>query len=127
MLFFLVKTSLSISPLLILRSGTSRADTVLAGWETLTNASTAVYNTLSDSVKPAYFQMVHHPVLASSNLGAMWIAQGMNALRASQARLSTNDLATQVEELFEKDYDLEAEYHSLLDGKITSFFFVCYV
>ena len=65
--------------------------------------------------------MVQHPVLASSNLGAMWITQGMNALRASQARLSTNNLASQVEELFEKDYDLEVEYHSLLDGEPHSF------
>lgn len=47
----------------------------------------------------------------------MWIASGMNNLRASQARLSTNDLATQVESLFAQDYDLEVQYHQLLDGK----------
>lgn len=41
----------------------------------------------------------------------------MNNLRASQARLSTNNYANLVEDLFEEDYKLETEYHSLLDGK----------
>ena len=61
--------------------------------------------------------MVQHPVLASSTLGKMWIAQGQNNLRASQARLSTNNLADEVEQLFEQDYDLELEYHTILDGE----------
>jgi hypothetical protein len=47
----------------------------------------------------------------------MLILAGQNNLRASQARLSTNSLADQVETLFEHDFDLETEYHSLLDGK----------
>jgi hypothetical protein len=41
----------------------------------------------------------------------------MNNLRAQQARLSTNDLADEVQSLFESDYDLEYEYHTMLDGK----------
>ena len=41
----------------------------------------------------------------------------MNNLRASQARLSTNEYAKQVEDLFERDYEIEQEYHGLLDGK----------
>jgi hypothetical protein len=77
---------------------------------------------------------VHHPVLASSNLQKLYITAGQNNLFASQARLSANDLAdevskfgfvvtysffidnSKVEQLFEGDYDLEAEYHTLLDG-----------
>ena len=47
----------------------------------------------------------------------MWVYQGMNNLRASQARLSTNELAKRVEDLFEEDYRLEDEYHNLLDGE----------
>ena len=38
-------------------------------------------------------------------------------MRAFQARLSANDYADQVEQLFEQDYDLEQEYHSILNGK----------
>ena len=41
----------------------------------------------------------------------------MNQLRVSQARLSANGLADEVSDLFEKDFDIETEYHPFLDGK----------
>lgn len=59
---------------------------------------------------------MYHPVVASANLGKMLISAGLNNLRASQARLSTNDVADQVQEFFDFDYELETEYHTLLDG-----------
>ncbi|KAK7046476.1 GH115-C domain-containing protein [Favolaschia claudopus] len=93
------------------------ADNVHASWNKLQAASTAIYNKLSSAMKPAFFQLVHHPVLASTNLGNMLIAAGQNNLRASQARLSANMLADQVETLFEHDFDLENQYHTMLDGK----------
>jgi hypothetical protein len=88
-----------------------------AAWTQLRAASTTIYNKLSTAMKPAFFQLVHHPVLASANLGAMMVAAGQNNLRASQARLSANALADEVETLFENDFDLETQYHTLLDGE----------
>lgn len=88
----------------------------MTAWDALVNASTKIYNSLSSEFQPSFFEMVHHPVLASSTLGKMWIFAGQNNLRASQARLSTNNLAGQVESLFEQDYALEQQYHQLLDG-----------
>ncbi|KXN92532.1 hypothetical protein AN958_05387 [Leucoagaricus sp. SymC.cos] len=93
------------------------AEDVLTAWDDLEKSSTAIYNSLPSSFKPAYYQLVHYPVLASSNVGKLITTAGQNNLRASQARLSTNDLADTVESLFEKDFDLETDYHSLLDGK----------
>ncbi|KAF9481597.1 hypothetical protein BDN70DRAFT_517933 [Pholiota conissans] len=93
------------------------ADTVLDNWATLQAASTSIYNSLSSAMKPAFFQLVHHPILASTNLANMLIAAGQNNLRASQARLSANQLADTVEELFEKDFDFEQQYHTMLNGK----------
>ncbi|KAJ6564988.1 hypothetical protein DFH09DRAFT_1475574 [Mycena vulgaris] len=93
------------------------AENVQAAWTQLQASSTAIYNKLSTAMKPAFFQLVHHPVLASANLGHMLIAAGQNNLRATQARLSTNGLADQVETLFENDFALETQYHSLLNGK----------
>ncbi|KAF7349457.1 GH115-C domain-containing protein [Mycena sanguinolenta] len=93
------------------------AENVQAAWNQLQNASTAIYDKLSPAVQPAFFQLVHHAVLASANLGNMMIAAGQNNLRASQARLSANALADLVETLFENDFDLEMQYHTLLDGK----------
>ena len=54
---------------------------------------------------------------ATYTLANMWISAGINNLRASQARLSTNDYADQVEELFEQDHDLEVQYHTILNGQ----------
>ncbi|KAF4611503.1 hypothetical protein D9613_003870 [Agrocybe pediades] len=93
------------------------AETVLNEWSTLLNASTQVYNSLSSAMQPAFFQLVHHPILASSNVAQMLVAAGQNNLRASQARLSTNQLADTVEQLFEKDFDFETQYHTMLNGK----------
>ncbi|RXW16249.1 hypothetical protein EST38_g9605 [Candolleomyces aberdarensis] len=93
------------------------AETVLAGWGTLLNASDRVYNSLSQTFQPAYFQLVHHPILAGSNLANMYVSAGLNRMRATQARLSANSLADTVERLFNIDYDIEERYNSLLNGK----------
>ncbi|KAF9074379.1 glycoside hydrolase family 115 protein [Rhodocollybia butyracea] len=93
------------------------ADRVVEAWDTLANVSTKIYNQLASDIQPSFFELVQHPVLASQTLGKMLIFAGQNNLRASQARLSTNELAEQVQELFEKDHDLEVEFHTLLDGK----------
>ncbi|KAJ6563652.1 hypothetical protein DFH09DRAFT_478550 [Mycena vulgaris] len=93
------------------------SENVLAAWDHLQESSTAIYNKLPAATKPAFFQLVQHPVLASANLGHMLIAAGQSILRASQARLSANDFADQVETLFENDFALESQYHELLDGK----------
>ncbi|KAK0237300.1 hypothetical protein EDD85DRAFT_837135 [Armillaria nabsnona] len=91
------------------------AETVVSAWDTLVGAATGIYDQLSEETKPAFFQLVYHPVVASANLGKMLISAGLNNLRASQARLSTNNLADQVQDFFDFDYELETEYHTLLD------------
>ena len=84
----------------------------------LSNASTRLYNRLPSDAKPAFFQLVHHPVQATLTLTNMWISAGVNNLRASQARLSANDFMDQVEQLFDQDYAIEVDYHSILNGGV---------
>ncbi|KAH6897655.1 hypothetical protein BKA70DRAFT_1528898 [Coprinopsis sp. MPI-PUGE-AT-0042] len=93
------------------------ADRVRAEWDNLVGTSTTVYDSLSASLKPAFFQMVHHPVTASANLAELIINAGLNNLRASQASQTANTYADTVEKLFDKDYDIEQDYHTLLGGK----------
>ncbi|KAH6897654.1 hypothetical protein BKA70DRAFT_1438250 [Coprinopsis sp. MPI-PUGE-AT-0042] len=97
------------------------ADRVRAEWDNLVGASTRVYNSLSGSLKPAFYQTVHHLVLASANVGQLIINAGMNNLRASQASQAANSYADTVEKLFDKDYDIEQDYHKLLGGKWNHF------
>ena len=56
----------------------------------------------------------------------MWVSAGINNLRTLQARLSANDYADKTFEWFERDYDLEHEYHTMLDGKWDQCVFVYY-
>ncbi|KAI0693088.1 hypothetical protein C8T65DRAFT_668723 [Cerioporus squamosus] len=92
------------------------ADNVLTMLQNLNNASTRIYNQLPSDAKPAFFQLVHHPVQATLTLTNMWISAGINNLRASQARLSANNFMDEVEQLFDEDYAIEVNYHSILDG-----------
>ncbi|TBU59951.1 hypothetical protein BD310DRAFT_1038213 [Dichomitus squalens] len=93
------------------------ADNVLAMLQGLSNSSTRLYNSLSSEFQPAFFELVHHPVQATLTLTNMWISAGINNLRASQARLSANNYMTQVESLFDQDYAIEVDYHTILNGK----------
>jgi hypothetical protein len=94
-----------------------RAENALAELKNMSAISTRLYDSISSEKKAAFFQLVHHPIQATLTLANMWISAGTNNLRASQARLSANDFANQTETLFEQDYDLEVEYHQLLDGR----------
>lgn len=93
------------------------AENMLAMWQATNDSATRILDTLPGDMLPAYFQLVYHPVQASYTVANMWISAGMNNLRASQAFLSANDYATQVETLFDQDWELEVEYDSILDGK----------
>ncbi|TBU43163.1 hypothetical protein BD309DRAFT_1019518 [Dichomitus squalens] len=93
------------------------AEKVLASLKAAAATSTRIYNSLSSSTKPAFFQLVQHPAQATYTLANLWISAGINNLRASQARISANDYSEQVEELFNEDYALEVNYHIILDGK----------
>ena len=94
---------------------------MLATLESAKAASIRIYNELPDSAKPAFFQLVHHPVQATFTLANMWISAGINNLRASQGRISANDYLTQVENLFDQDYAIEVDYHTILNGPSISF------
>ncbi|KAF9221732.1 glycoside hydrolase family 115 protein [Gyrodon lividus] len=98
------------------------AEIMLQDWDTVLNASTAIYSNVSAYMQPAFFELVQHPVEASHTVATMWIYAGINSLRASQARLSANEYADKVQALFQKDYDLELEYHTILDGEIHRIF-----
>lgn len=93
------------------------AETMLSEWQSLNATATKLFDSVSADKQGAFFQLVLHPVQASATLATMWIFAGINNLRASQARLSANGYKDSVEALFEADYALEQQYHSILGGK----------
>jgi hypothetical protein len=89
----------------------------MAEWDSLVEASTDIINNLPSDYYAPYFELIHHPTVASRTTQALYINAGLNQLYASQARSQVNALADSVEQLFEYDADLRDQYHSLLDGK----------
>jgi len=43
----------------------------IQGWGTLEKTSTDLYSQLSTTTLPSFFQLVHHPVIASANVARL--------------------------------------------------------
>ncbi|KAF9055272.1 hypothetical protein BDZ89DRAFT_1087945 [Hymenopellis radicata] len=93
------------------------AEWVEGNWTALLNDATTLYNQVAEADKPAFFQLVLHPIKASQIFISGKCAVARNALYAEQRRNSANDQAQLALDLFDADFDLQGEYHSLLDGK----------
>lgn len=93
------------------------ADNVLRGWKQLAKDAQKVYSRLSESARPAFFELVLHPCTAGYVVTNIHITAARNNLYASQRRTSANTLADDVLGLFKEDHELTQRYHRLLDGK----------
>ena len=51
----------------------------------------------------------------------MYIAAALNNLRALQYSVAANMYKTQTENLFATDFDLENDYHTMLNGTFSCF------
>jgi hypothetical protein len=93
------------------------ADRVLSTWKGMADAAASIYESLPDETRPAFFEMVYHPVTAGFVYHDIMISTAKNNLYAMQGRNSANALADHVREQFERDHELTAEYNSMLSGK----------
>ncbi len=94
------------------------ADTVLAGWKSITAEAEHIYRNLPENARAAFFELVLYPVKACEQVNELYITAGKNRLYASQGRASANDLAAQARALFKADADLSDYYnHALAGGK----------
>jgi len=93
------------------------ADRVLADLDATTAAAEGLARKIPSDQQAAYFELVLHPIEASATVIRMYILSGRNALYARQGRVSANDLAAEVRQLFRKDAALSAQYNRLRDGK----------
>lgn len=93
------------------------AERVLDDWGDLTDKALAIYQKIPDSSKPAFFQLVLHPIKASYNFLGVEVSLAKNSVYARQRRNSANIFAAQALQSFNDDFDLSEEYHSLLGGR----------
>ncbi|KAI3319591.1 glycoside hydrolase family 115 protein [Xylariaceae sp. AK1471] len=95
----------------------NEGDAILQQWKTLANDAQAVYDKLDPAYKPAFFEMVLHPILGGQIIHQVHIGAEKNAVYANQHRNSANDMITDVLATFKADGELTARWDSLLDGK----------
>ena len=72
---------------------------------------------LPEEQRDAFYQLVYYPVVASDNLHKLYLAAGMNRLYAAQGRNSANTYADLVKEYFDRDKELQTEFHTIHGGK----------
>lgn len=94
------------------------AETVLERWDTLLASVQKLYNSkVAEDYKPAFFELVLHPIKASGIYTSLRVHLAGNQLWAEQRRNCANAVARKVLDLFDADFQLSEEFHSLLDGK----------
>ncbi len=95
----------------------NEGDTVLEQWAVLADDAQAIYDELGDIFKPAFFEMVLHPILGGQLVHKIHINAQKNAVWANQHRSSANDLINEILSDFRADGELTARWDQLLDGK----------
>ena len=94
------------------------AERVVADYNQLADEAKSIGRELPKEMGSAYFQLVEYPVRASANAVDMYVSTGRNQLFARQGRITTNDMAVRVRDLFKRDADLAYQYeHDISDGK----------
>jgi hypothetical protein len=95
----------------------NEAESVNAAWRACWTKADQIIAALPEGTRPAFFELVLHPVCASANINDLYITVGKNHLCAEQGRARANDLAFNARGLFETDQALSDAYNHLLNGK----------
>ncbi|KOS19842.1 hypothetical protein ESCO_005678 [Escovopsis weberi] len=93
------------------------ADNVNARWKKLLAEAQKIDGSIDKAHKSAFFQLVLHPVKASSIFVDLRVTQYKNQLFAKQRRNTTNAMLRQSINLLDSDHELFEEYNRISGGK----------
>lgn len=94
------------------------ADRVIHLWREVVAKAETLQSKIAPEAQDAYYQLVFYPVKASAGVAEIYLQAAKNNLYASQGRVSANECAKRVHELFEIDKKLSDYYNdSLAHGK----------
>ncbi|KAF2755146.1 hypothetical protein EJ05DRAFT_503454 [Pseudovirgaria hyperparasitica] len=93
------------------------ANTVIRQWQDLSAEAQDLSDRLDVEARPAYFEMILHPVLAGATVYDIHISAAKNRLYTWQGRTSANSIANHVLDQWNFDHELTQQYNQLLDGK----------
>ncbi|KAF2198850.1 hypothetical protein GQ43DRAFT_474173 [Delitschia confertaspora ATCC 74209] len=93
------------------------ADKIMSQWEDIAKKANNLYDRLPEAQKPAFFEMVLHPVLAGGNMVDIQVSSARNQLYAGQGRNSANNWFQRVLDKMKVDHQLTDRYNKMLGGK----------
>lgn len=92
------------------------ADRVTALWRSVAAEADSVGKLLPAACQDAYYQLVLYPAKASAGVAEIYTAAAKNQLYARQGRVSANDYAQRVKDLYAADKAMETYYNKQLAG-----------
>lgn len=93
------------------------AEKIIERWSRLSKEAEAIYADIPEPQKPAFFELVVHPVKSTYVYNLLRVTQTKNRLYGRQRRNTANRLLHECLRLFDEDDKITQEYHALLDGK----------
>lgn len=93
------------------------AEKIIDRWSALSKEAEAIYAEISESQRPAFFELVVHPIKSTYIYNLLRVTQTKNRLYGRQRRNTANGLLHECLRLFDEDDKVTREYHSLLEGK----------
>ncbi|KAL4864030.1 hypothetical protein BDV12DRAFT_206054 [Aspergillus spectabilis] len=97
------------------------AESILEQWKKLSDQAEALHRSVPKNRRDALYHLLTYPAAAGYNYYKTILGQGQNRQFAFERRNSANQVAAQVLEAFEDDYDLVLEYDRIADGKWEGF------
>jgi len=92
-------------------------ENIVQSFKNLTQKSTELITELDSTSYAAYFQLVHHPLEAMSNLYQMYYSQALNHKHYYAKSPLTNFYANEVKKYYQYDSLTTQKYHQLNNGK----------
>lgn len=90
----------------------------IAGYENIIASSNAIYQTIPETQKEAYFQLVHYPLAAAGNMNLKWLYHYKNEFVAKQGRQSALYFGEKSEKAYQEIGKLTEHYNKgIKDGK----------
>ncbi|KAK0651956.1 hypothetical protein B0T16DRAFT_322524 [Cercophora newfieldiana] len=90
-------------------------------WVDLVAKAQAVYDKLPSAVQDSFFEIVLHPVLAGKTVFEIYSKVTLASRYSTEKRISTNQLAKDVQAAFQADQAITRRFHSLRGGKWNHF------
>ena len=93
------------------------ADKRITEYDKISKQVTNIYEQIDPFLKPAFYELVYYPVVASALMNKKVLITQKNHWYAKQGRAKANELADMVKVYYDSLFTITNEYNQLLDGK----------